>query len=980
MTIFSRFARNFATVATLGLLVSSPIASQAQSDPITTKPLKAVTAQPQYLEKDDPWIYRGTDIPVDKEWLFGEMPNGVRYAVRRNGVPPGQVSIRIRIDAGSLYERDDERGYAHLIEHLTFRQSKYLKSGAAIPTWQRLGATFGSDTNAETSPTQTVFKLDLPNATDAHVAESMKLLSGMIREPALSKANIAADLPIVLAEKRENEGPNMRAANATRSVFFAGQRLADRSPIGTVKTLEAATPAKIRAFHDRWYRPENTVIVAVGDADPMMLAKLIEDRFGDWKVPGKPADQPDFGKPEAPAGTTGNAPVGKVETLVEPSLPRGVTYAILRPWHQVHDNIEYNRGLLMDAVAQAIINRRLESRARAGGSFLMAGVEQQNVNRSADATFVSVTPLGDDWQAALKDVRGVIADALAEPPTQEEIQREVDQYSVVFANQVEQRDLQAGAQLADSIVNAVDIREAVASPEVVQQVFTGMLDRFTPDAVFAATKRLFSGTVTRALMLTPDASDASSGALLAAMKEKVVATGETRVAGKPISFDDLPAIGTPAKPDLVAPMGVFDVKGVKFPNGVTGMVWRTTNEPGRVTVRVRFGSGYRAFTAQDAPYIALGKMALVSSGLGDLGEEEMDRISTGRKLGFDFDVEDGTFSFEGRTRPQDVADQLYLFAAKLAMPRWDANPVERAKAALTIQYNSLDTSPAGIINRDLDWLLHNKDPRFETPTPAEIAKTTPEGFRKVWEPLLKQGPVEVSVFGDIDVDSTIAAMGKTFGALSPRQPIPAAAATRKTTFPKGNDKPMVITHKGEPNQAAAIMAWPTGGGSAGLPESRKLEVLSQLFSNRLLDAVREGTGSSYAPSVGSNWPVDTDSGGYIMAMAQLPPEAVPVFFIEAQKIAEDLATNGPTPDELERVTEPLRQLLMRVQTGHAFWLNELQGATRDPNRLTTLNSMMDDYTKVTPAEMKALAAKYLTRDGGWRLAIMPEKQSQSEKK
>ena len=52
---------------------------------------------------------RGSDVPRDKEWLFGEMDNGLRYAVRRNGVPPGQVSIRVRIDAGSLYERDSER-------------------------------------------------------------------------------------------------------------------------------------------------------------------------------------------------------------------------------------------------------------------------------------------------------------------------------------------------------------------------------------------------------------------------------------------------------------------------------------------------------------------------------------------------------------------------------------------------------------------------------------------------------------------------------------------------------------------------------------------------------------------------------------------------------------------------------------------------------------------------------------------------------
>jgi zinc protease len=71
-----------------------------------------------------PWLFKGSDITPDPEWHFGTLPNGLRYAVRKNGVPPGQVSIRVRIDAGSLYEKDSEQGYAHFMEHLVFRGSE----------------------------------------------------------------------------------------------------------------------------------------------------------------------------------------------------------------------------------------------------------------------------------------------------------------------------------------------------------------------------------------------------------------------------------------------------------------------------------------------------------------------------------------------------------------------------------------------------------------------------------------------------------------------------------------------------------------------------------------------------------------------------------------------------------------------------------------------------------------------------------------
>ncbi|WP_126171917.1 M16 family metallopeptidase [Altericroceibacterium xinjiangense] len=976
MNRYSRIARALAP-----LVLIAPLPLQAQpAPPASTAPVAIPLSAARYLQPNDPWIYRGTDIPVDREWLFGEMPNGLRYAVRHAEVPPGQVSIRIRVDAGSLHERDTERGFAHLIEHLTFRESKYLENGQAIPVWQRLGASFGSDTNAETSPTHTVYKLDLPNARPEALEESVKLLSGMVREPALSTGNLALDVPIVLAERRESAGPGARVSEASRELFYEGQRLADRSPIGDVETLQNATAKAVRAFHDRWYRPENTVIVAAGDADPQVLAALVEKYFADWKGEGKRTPEPDFGAPKAPPGADPANPVGRSAVVVEPSLPRGVTYAILRPWAQVDDNLEYNRGLLIDAVAEAIVNRRLENQARNGASYLFAGVEGNKISRSADATYVAVTPLTDDWESALKDVRGVIADALAKPPSQEEIDRQLAEFDVVFANNVEQQAIQAGARLADDIVNAVDIREAVAAPETILQVFREMRGRFTPNEVFAHTKRLFSGTVIRTLLLTPNEGEATAAQVTQAMQAPVAASTDVRQQNAALTFDQLPPIGEAAPPAQRTPLGVLGVEQLTFANGVKALVWKTDNEPGRATVRVRFGSGFRGFSDTEAPYIQLGQAALASQGFGPVGQNDLDQLASGRKLGFDFQVEDGAFTLTGRTRPEDVADQLYLFAAKLAMPRWDAAPVERAKAAALMSYGTFGASPNGILSRDLQWLLRDRDPRYQTPGPDDLQAVTAEGFREVWEPLLKQGPLEVTVFGDIDREATVAALSRTFGALSPRDPIPASALARGMMSPEPNRDPVVITHQGEADQAAAVMAWPTGGGSQNLPESRKLEVLSQVFANRLLDAMREQAGASYAPQVASNWPLDVDTGGSIMAVAQLPPAAVPAFFKQAEAIAADLAANGPTEDELARVTEPFKQLISRLATGHTYWMNQLDGATIDPNRVTMLPSLMRDYTQTTPQEMQALAAKYLGSHPGFHLAILPENAPQAAAK
>lgn len=963
MTTFPRAACSLACLLVLAQAGFQPALAQQTVAPATL-----------LADKQDPWLYRNSDIPHDKEWHFGELPNGLRYAVRKNGVPPGQVSIRIRVDAGSLYETDAERGYAHLLEHMLFRQSKYLAEGTAIAAFQRLGATFGSDTNAQTTATQTVFKLDLPNATPVSLDETFKLLSGMVSAPALSASNLKQDLPIVLAEMRERGGASKRVQDTMQQVFYAGQPLAQREPIGTVASLTAATPQSVRAFYQRWYRPDNVAVIVAGDVDPAVLEGAVRKWFSEWSVSGPKSPAPSFGDPVAPQDSDPKNPVGQTRVLVEPDLPPSLMYAVLRPWRQVNDNIVYNQGLMADAIAQAIINRRLESKARAGGSFLSASVNQDDVSRSADATFVSVTPLGDDWQAALRDVRAVIADAIGRPPSQAEIDREVAELDVAFQVPVEQQRILPGAKLADDLVNALDIRETVAAPDDVLRIFRTSKPLFTPENVLEHTRKLFSGTVTSGLFTIQKPGVATDAALRQALLEPIKGDASIRMAANeaPVSFATLPPIGPPAKPTADLPTGLLDIQQLTFQNGVKVMLWPVAEEPGRVMVKVRFGGGYRSIDPKDAPYIALGQYALVGSGLATLGQEDLDRISTGRKMGFDFEVQDATFQLSAETRPQDLADQLYLFAAKLDLPRWDVNPFIRAKAAAKIQYDTFATSPQGVLNRDLQFYQRGKDLRFATPMPAQVEATTAQGFKRVWSKALAQGPVEVQIFGDFDKAAAIAALEKTFGALKPRAPAPSTAQLAEMSIPHPSDTPIVLHHHGDPDQAAAVISWPTGGGSMGIRESRQLEILTQLFTNRLMEAVREKLGVSYAPYVFSSWPVDLQAGGSITAIAQLDPKSVPVFFQTADEIAQDLIANPPTADELERVTEPLRQQVTRAASSTAFFMSQLEGATNDPSRIGTVRTVLTDYTDTTPQKMQILAARYLGKDRSWRLEVVPD--------
>ena len=956
------FQRAFGASLLLSLVVAvGPTVAQQTAPapaPAAAEPIAGLPGVDQSA-----WLYKGSDLVRDPAWRFGTLPNGLRYAVRRNGVPPGQVAVRVRIDAGSLHEQDSERGFAHFIEHLSFRGSEYVPDNQAKRIWQRFGATFGSDSNAQTTPVSTTYKLDLPSATEAGLDESMKILSGMMAKPALTDAAVAAERPVVLAEQREQPGPQVRFGDAMRGVFFAGQPLAERSPIGTVKTLEGATAASVRAFHDRWYRPERAVVVVSGDMDPAVFARLIVKNFGGWKGAGANPADPDFGKPNS------SQPVSGVS--VEPGLPTLAAMAVIRPWRYQDDTVLFNQKRMVDTLAARMISRRLEQRARGGGSFIQAGVSVDDVSRSANVTSVNIVPLGDGWEAALKDVRAVIADAIAQAPTAAEVDREYADFDTILRTSVETSRVEPGAKQADDMGEALDIRETVTTPEVSYNILKDARAKsmFTPETILASTKKIFDGDATRAILNVRTPDPTVTAKLAAALKADVTGLAGKRRAQGAVTFAQLPALGAPGTVVSRTPNAKLDIEQVNFSNGVRALIFPSTSETGRVYVRVRFGGGYNALPANKPTPSWAGPLALVQSGVGTLDQGDLDQLVAGRRIGIDFGVTDDAFVLGALTSPADLEDQLKLLAAKLVAPRWDPAPVARAKAVALAGYDGYDQSPDGVLSRDLEGLLRDGDPRWTTPSRAQITGTSPKAFRDLWAPLLASGPIEVSVFGNVGADQAVEAIGKTFGALKPRTPDARVAPVR---FPAHVATPVVRTHQGADNQAAAVIAWPTGGGADGVAESRRLDVIAQVFSDRLFDRLRSEAGASYTPSVQSQWPTGLASGGRLLAIGQVSPDKVELFFRLAREIAADLAARPIDADEFKRTMLPYTQAVIRASSGNQFWLRELAGGAFDPRRIAATERLGEDIRAITPASLQATAAKYLRPETDWTLKVVPK--------
>ena len=112
------------------------------------------------------------------------------------------VALRLAVDAGSILEEEDQRGLAHLLEHMAFNGSKHFAPGELVGFLESIGARFGADANAYTSFDETVYMLEVPTDRSGLVEKGLTVLADFAGGWTLSKNEIDKERGVVLEEWR----------------------------------------------------------------------------------------------------------------------------------------------------------------------------------------------------------------------------------------------------------------------------------------------------------------------------------------------------------------------------------------------------------------------------------------------------------------------------------------------------------------------------------------------------------------------------------------------------------------------------------------------------------------------------------------------------------------------------------------------------------------------------------------------------------
>ncbi len=206
------------------------------------------------------------------------LANGLKLIVKEDHRAP-TVANMVWYRAGSIDEQNGTTGVAHVLEHMMFKGTKKLKPGE----FSQKVAQLGGRENAFTSRDYTAYHQQVEKS---RLEQVMALEADRMQNLTMDPAEFAKEIRVVMEERRLRTDDQpiallMEALNAT--VFTASPY---RHPVvGWMDDLQNMTAADALAWYQRWYAPNNAVVVIAGDVDPKQVHKLAEKYFG--KIPPK---------------------------------------------------------------------------------------------------------------------------------------------------------------------------------------------------------------------------------------------------------------------------------------------------------------------------------------------------------------------------------------------------------------------------------------------------------------------------------------------------------------------------------------------------------------------------------------------------------------------------------------------------------------------------------------------------------------------
>ncbi len=355
------------------------------------------------------------------------LTNGLKLIVKQDHRSPVVVT-QVWYRAGSIDEVNGVTGVAHVLEHMMFKGTQKVPNGEFS---KRIAAAGGRE-NAFTGYDYTGYYQQLHKQ---HLPMAMELESDRMRNLVLTEEEFAKEIKVVMEERRLRTDDQARALVYEKMMAVAFQAHPYKNPIiGWMNDLENMRVEDAQEWYDRWYAPNNAIVVVVGDVNADEVFQLAQKNYG--SIEKRPLMPLNARKPQIEPTQTGTKRIIVKAPAELPYLIMGYHAPAIR--NVVSDWEPYALEMLesvLDGHASARLNKSLVRERQVANS---ASAGYGATARGPSIFFLSAVPSAGKTVTDLEQaLRNEIDKIIREGVTEEELARVKAQ---VIAGHVYQRD------------------------------------------------------------------------------------------------------------------------------------------------------------------------------------------------------------------------------------------------------------------------------------------------------------------------------------------------------------------------------------------------------------------------------------------------------------------------------------------------------------------------------------------------------------
>lgn len=907
-------------------------------------------------------------IPVDKNVKIGHLDNGLTYYIRHNAFPEHVASFYIAQKVGSINENDDQRGLAHLLEHLAFNGTDHFKGNSLQDYLQSIGVEYGRNLNAYTSIDKTVYYFtDVPTTRTSAVDSCMLILKDWSNGISLTKEAINDERDVVHNEYRMRMVGQQLMLERNLPKLYQGDKYGYRMPIGLMSVIDGCKPETLRAYYRKWYRPDNQAIIIVGDIDVDHVEAQIKKLFSGIKVPKN-------------AAKVVPVPVADNDTAIyvidKNKEQKFDMINIMMKSEAYPDSLKGDMNYLVEGYVRGVVSSMFDARlselAREENCpFLQAsaGMGSYLISSTKDAFSISgVAKPGmvkEAYAAMLREAKRVRDFGF----TATEYIRAKENFMSSMETMYENRNKMKNEQFTTQYVDHFTDNEPIPSLEDEYKIYQMMVPNIPLEAINGAMKQVIAETDTNfvSMVFMKEAEGVSypTEQQLAQIVKQV--RGEKleayvdNVKQEPL-MATLPQAGSIKK---IEENKVLGFKKLTLSNGAKVILKKTDFKDNEIRFSGTAKVGYSAF--QNDPVNAANASTVWEvSGLAGFTGNDLQKMLAGKQVSVGLTMSPFRHGIAGTSTPKDVETMMQLLYLSMTNLTKDEKAFENLKNTYTTVLSNKSNNPNMVYQDSIQSTLYMGNKLALLPEAEDIKNINYDRVLDMQKQLYGNAKDFTFYFvGNYDekvllplIEQYIASLPNK-GMKLKNQKIPYAKGEVKNIFTKAMENP----------QSQAREMWFVKLPAYTQKTAVLADISARLLEMKYLRSIREELSAAYSTgaSCGLIFDYDGKLALTINGTAQLNPDkvdaAVPCFF---KGMEETIA--APDANDLQKVKEILLKQAGVDEKTNSYWMQVL--SMYDLRKVDTHTNYREMVKSVTAQQISDFLKNVVLKSGNHFEVIM----------